>query len=140
MHTYLDGINVTRHRLDVNHFVLEPLKYVTEFYGDTEYPKRLVEVGGIIRSYLNDRMMDKTVGYGLCHGDVHNYNIRFDGSHPTIFDFDCAAYSLRTYDLAVQRWNMSMFQMEKDKEEAFNSSRIFIKVYITIYKHSTVIL
>lgn len=117
MHTQLDGIHVTRHRLDANHLVSEPLKYVTEFYQDTEYPRRLEEAGGIILSYLKDRMVDGSEGYGLCHGDIHNYNIRFEGSHPTIFDFDCAGYGLRAYDLAVQRWNIAMFQLDKEKEE-----------------------
>ena len=44
--------------------------------------------------------------YGLCHGDLHPGNVRFDGAgQPTLFDFDCMGYGWRAYDLTVFLWN-----------------------------------
>ena len=45
-------------------------------------------------------------GYGLCHGDLHPGNVRFDADgEPTLFDFDCMGYGWRAYDLTVFLWN-----------------------------------
>jgi Ser/Thr protein kinase RdoA (MazF antagonist) len=45
-------------------------------------------------------------GYGLCHGDLHPANVRFDAAgKPTLFDFDCMGYGWRAYDLTVFLWN-----------------------------------
>jgi Ser/Thr protein kinase RdoA (MazF antagonist) len=44
--------------------------------------------------------------YGLCHGDLHPANVRFDAAgQPTLFDFDCMGYGWRAYDLTVFLWN-----------------------------------
>ena len=46
---------------------------------------------------------------GLCHGDLHPGNVRFDAAgKPTLFDFDCCGYGWRVYDLAVFHWNIYM--------------------------------
>jgi Ser/Thr protein kinase RdoA (MazF antagonist) len=36
----------------------------------------------------------------LCHGDVHFGNARFDGTGPTLFDFECAGVGPSAYDMA----------------------------------------
>jgi len=44
--------------------------------------------------------------YGLCHGDLHPGNVRFDAAGElTLFDFDCMGYGWRAYDLTVFLWN-----------------------------------
>lgn len=116
MHICLDGLNVHRHNLNAFHLVDKPLKYIKEFYGETPYYIRLEQAGSVIRSHLDNMMTTDTGIYGLCHGDTHNYNIRYNNTKPILFDFDCSGYGLRAYDLAVQRWNIAMFQMDMDKE------------------------
>lgn len=117
MHYHFDGIEVNRRRMDSVYLVDRPLHYITEFYEGSPYLKRLEEAGNVIRTYLNDKEKNNAAIMGLCHGDTHNYNIRFEESQPILFDFDCAAYGLREYDLAVQRWNIAMFQLDEDKQE-----------------------
>ena len=44
--------------------------------------------------------------YGLCHGDLHPGNVRFDlAGQPTLFDFDFCGYGWRVYDLTIFLWN-----------------------------------
>lgn len=122
IHQQLDGVQVKRRTLNEVYMVDQPLSYIKEYYGTSPYIKRLEAVGDIIKSYLKTAMVDTTQAnsvwdIGLCHGDTHNYNIRYEGGHPILFDFDCAAYGLRAYDLAVQRWNIAMFEMSETEEE-----------------------
>jgi Ser/Thr protein kinase RdoA (MazF antagonist) len=37
---------------------------------------------------------------GLCHGDLHLENVRFDGAAPTLFDFEAGGIGPCAYDLA----------------------------------------
>lgn len=50
--------------------------------------------------------------WGLCHGDLHPGNVRFAGTTPTLFDFDCCGFGWRAYDLAVFQWNAWMERRE----------------------------
>lgn len=116
MHSCLDNLKVKTCLLDENNLVHKPLESIREFYGGTSYMHRL-EIGGqAIASYLKDTRINQREMYGLCHGDTHNYNIKFYNMIPTLFDFDCLGYGLRMYDLAIQRWNISMFHLEASEE------------------------
>ena len=42
-----------------------------------------------------------TPEYGLCHADLHPYNVRWEQDEMTLFDFDLCGYGWRAYDIAV---------------------------------------
>jgi Ser/Thr protein kinase RdoA (MazF antagonist) len=52
------------------------------------------------------RMPRPVPEFGLCHGDLHPGNVRFDDSGtPALFDFDLVGNGWRVYDLTVFLWN-----------------------------------
>jgi Ser/Thr protein kinase RdoA (MazF antagonist) len=52
------------------------------------------------------RMPRTSPEFGLCHGDLHPGNVRFDDAGtPALFDFDLAGNGWRVYDLTVFFWN-----------------------------------
>jgi Ser/Thr protein kinase RdoA (MazF antagonist) len=98
-----------RFHLDERHLIDEPLAAIRARMGTVagcaEDLAYLAEIATRVRSRLG--ALPRTMpAYGLCHGDFHPGNVRFDGEgEPTLFDFDCCGYGWRAYDLTVFLWN-----------------------------------
>jgi Ser/Thr protein kinase RdoA (MazF antagonist) len=98
-----------RFHIDECHLIDEPLAAIRERMGEVaecaEDLAYLEEMAARVRSRI--AALPRTIpAYGLCHGDLHPGNVRFDADgEPTLFDFDCCGYGWRSYDLAVFLWN-----------------------------------
>jgi Ser/Thr protein kinase RdoA (MazF antagonist) len=69
--------------------------------------------------------------YGLCHADFHEENIHFRGSNDiNLFDFDCAGYCWRAYDLAVFFW--SRYLLDSDAEIRASRWDAFLAGYLSV--------
>jgi Ser/Thr protein kinase RdoA (MazF antagonist) len=94
-----------RFDLDERHLIDDPLAAIgarmREVEGCAEDLAYLEGIAGRVRDRLG--ALPRTLpAYGLCHGDLHPGNVRFDTEgEPTLFDFDCCGYGWRAYDLAV---------------------------------------
>lgn len=95
-----------RFQLGVEHLIDEPLAAIRGRMGEhTEELAYLEEVAARVRERIAALPVDG-ITFGLCHGDLHPGNARFDeNDEPTLFDFDCCGYGWRAYDLAVFLWN-----------------------------------
>jgi len=96
-----------RFHLDERHLLDEPLKAIRTamLNVDSDDLIFLEIVAERVRHHL--LALPRTPpGYGLCQGDLHPGNVRFDAAgQPTLFDFDCMGYGWRAYDLTVFLWN-----------------------------------
>ncbi len=108
VHTAADMAPMGSHRfhLDERHLVDEPLEAVRAAMVDGGDDLIFLEdVAERVRGQLSSLPREPRE-YGLCHGDLHPGNVRFDASgQPTLFDFDCMGYGWRAYDLSVLLWN-----------------------------------
>ena len=95
-----------RFHLDVAHLIDGPLQAIrTQMRQHAEPLAELEAIVARVRPRLEGlprRMPD----YGVCHGDLHPGNVRFDDEgQPTLFDFDGWGYGWRAYDLTVFLWH-----------------------------------
>jgi Ser/Thr protein kinase RdoA (MazF antagonist) len=95
-----------RFHLDLDHLLDGPLAAIRAQLGQHAEPMAELEaVAARVRTRL-ERLPRRMPDYGVCHGDLHPGNVRFDAKgRPTLFDFDCWGYGWRAYDLAVFLWN-----------------------------------
>jgi Ser/Thr protein kinase RdoA (MazF antagonist) len=94
-----------RFPIDERHLLDEPLATMRSVIGESEEMAFLERVALRVRRRLGD-LPRSAPDYGLCHGDLHPGNVRFDTTgEPTLFDFDCCGYGWRAYDLTVFLWN-----------------------------------
>ncbi len=92
-----------RWHLDEKHLVEEPLAYVRPYLEhrirDWEY---LSALGGALVAELHGLVSREKPEYGLCHGDLHTGNARFNKEgRLTLFDFDSCGYGWRAIDIGV---------------------------------------
>ena len=104
-----------RFALDTVHLISEPLAAVQTRMED-EAPEDvafLSEIAARITPRIDALPRTRAV-IGICHGDLHPGNVRFDaGWEPTVFDFDCYGPGWRAYDLAVFLWNSYLERRSK---------------------------
>ena len=127
LHLNTDESNLTTNRFAINekHLLTDPLKVIKPYMihraKDYDYLYKLSHQ----LMELVQKMLPKTKPcYGICHGDLHNGNIRVDKNNITLFDFDCFGYGWRAYDLAVYLWNQhlnSRWNKNTDLKEQWNS-------------------
>jgi Ser/Thr protein kinase RdoA (MazF antagonist) len=96
----------SRPEIGPKHLLDEPLAAIRETFSaatsDLDY---LEAMASRVRVELI-RMLRTAPEFGLCHGDLHPGNVRFDDSGtPALFDFDLAGNGWRMYDLTVFLWN-----------------------------------
>ncbi len=98
-----------RMHLDVSHLIDDPLEAIRSRKGDVpgcgEELEYLESVAMRVRDQLL-KMSRELPSYGLCHGDLHPGNVRFNADmQPTLFGFDCCGFGWLAYDLTVFLWN-----------------------------------
>ncbi|MBD1824129.1 phosphotransferase [Cyanobacteria bacterium FACHB-DQ100] len=80
------------------HFLAEePLNYLAPWLGE-KARSRVLAIAQEMRTIIWGNASALAVGF--CHGDVHLENIKFQGTVPTLFDFESCGLSLCVYDLA----------------------------------------
>lgn len=83
-----------------------PIEAIRETFGDAAANVGyLEEIASRVRAAL-ERLPRTGPLFGMCHGDLHTGNVRFDAAgSPALFDFDLAGRGWRIYDLTVFVWN-----------------------------------
>ncbi len=95
-----------RGSLDSAHLIAEPMAAIGAALSSSDELAELESIAEHVRGRL-DALPREQHDYGLCHGDLHPGNVRFDADGtPTLFDFDCCGYGSRGYDLSVFLWNI----------------------------------
>jgi Ser/Thr protein kinase RdoA (MazF antagonist) len=124
LHEIIDASTVAYDRptLDETHLIDEPMRAITAWAsqlpdcsGDLEF---LTRVAGVARERIAT-LERASPGFGMCHGDLHPGNVRFgDRLQPTLFDFDCCGYGLRSYDMTVFYWNSFLEQRSSNWQDS----------------------
>lgn len=122
------AIASARFHLDERHLVDEPLASIRAAIGPgNEDLTFLEQVAAQVRRHLA-ALPRQAPAYGLCHGDLHPGNARFDpAAEPTLFDFDFCGHGWRTYDLTVFLWNA--FGEGRSKRWRADRWRAFLRGY-----------
>ncbi len=123
-----------RWHLDETYLVDQPLAclqpYLEHRSNDWEYLRTL---GSEILAELHHLLPKESPMYGLCHGDLHTGNARFDQrGRLTLFDFDSFGYGWRAIDIGV--YPVSFDWMALDDETRRKKARFweaFVEGYTT---------
>lgn len=116
------GKTYQRWHLDEQYLIEEPLCCIASFFehrtGDLNYLKSL---GRDLIAELHSRVSKTSPEYGMCHGDLHTGNARFDRhGRLALFDFDSCGYGWRAIDIGVYHvsydW-MSLSQETRRQKE-----------------------
>ena len=111
-----------RGQLDETHLIADPLSqmrpYLRHRQGDYEYLRAL---GDTLVTELCGLLSREKPEYGICHGDLHTGNARFDqGGRLTLFDFDSFGYGWRAIDIGVYHvsydWMNLSTETKREKE------------------------
>jgi len=105
-----------RWHLDERYLIEEPLRYIGAYLqdrkGDFEYLSRL---GRELIAELHSLVSKQRPEYGLCHGDLHTGNARFDeNGRLTLFDFDSFGYGWRAIDIGVYHVSYDWLDLGKE--------------------------
>jgi Ser/Thr protein kinase RdoA (MazF antagonist) len=117
-----------RFDLDPHHLIDEPLGHIRAVFGECAAElAELERVAERVRARIA-ALPRSAPDFGICHGDLHPGNARFDASGtPTLFDFDCCGYGWRAHDLAVFHWNIDLERRPKRWRET--RWRAFLRGY-----------
>ena len=123
-----------RWHLNEKHLVEQPLTrirpYLEHRIRDWEYLRAL---GSELVAELHGLVSMKSPEYGLCHGDLHTGNARFDkDGRLTLFDFDSFGYGWRAIDIGVYHVSYDWLDLsEKTRCEKDRFWEAFVDGYNT---------
>jgi len=123
-----------RWHLDEKYLVEEPLKHIGSYLQDRgrdlEY---LSALGGELIAELHSLVSKERPEYGLCHGDLHAGNARFDkNGRLTLFDFDSFGYGWRAIDIGVYHVSYDWLDLsEETRREKDRFWEAFVEGYNT---------
>jgi Ser/Thr protein kinase RdoA (MazF antagonist) len=72
-----------------------------------------------------------TLPTGLCHGDLHLENVRFDGAAPTLFDFEACGIGPCAYDLACY-WRKHVALLPPDEPPRYDEWHALLRGYARV--------
>jgi len=129
-----EGKEYSRGHLDEKHLIEEPLGYLEPYLqhrpGDREYLRGLASE---LIAELHSRLPRTSPEYGMCHGDLHTGNARFDRhGRLTLFDLDSCGYGWRAIDIGV--YHVSYDWMDLGAETTHEKDRFwaaFVEGYST---------
>ena len=113
-----------RRNLDTAYWIEEPLGYIRPFLQHRIQDfNDLCAIAADLSAELGRLASKEKPAYGLCHGDLHTGNARFDiNGRLTLFDFDSFGYGWRAIDIGVYHvsynW-MSLSQKTQREKERF---------------------
>jgi Ser/Thr protein kinase RdoA (MazF antagonist) len=119
-----EGKRYGRRHLDEKYLIEEPLRAIGQHFqyrpADLAY---LSSLGSDLSGELRRLVSRDSPEYGLCHGDLHTGNARFDGrGQLTLFDMDSFGYGWRAIDIGVFHvsydWQ-DLSQETRDKKDRF---------------------
>jgi Ser/Thr protein kinase RdoA (MazF antagonist) len=136
IHVYSDrsGKKVDRWHLDERVLVEQPLAqikpYLENRIRDWEY---LQTLGSELVAELHGLVSKESPQYGLCHGDLHTGNARFDkDGRLTLFDFDSFGYGWRAIDIGVYHVSYAWLDLSAGtRREKDRFWRAFVEGYDT---------
>lgn len=123
-----------RWQLDERYLIEEPLESIRPYLGhraaDFHY---LCGLGEAWIAELHRRLPKTSPAYGLCHGDLHTGNARFDqDSRLIVFDFDSCGYGWRAIDIGVYHITYDWLDLsEKTRREKARFWEAFVEGYRT---------
>jgi len=123
-----------RWHLDDRYLIEEPLNHIRPYLqhreSDFEY---LSALGGELMAKLHGLISRQSPEYGLCHGDLHTGNARFDeNGRLTLFDFDSCGYGWRAIDIGVYHVSYDWLDLsEKTRREKARFWEAFVEGYNT---------
>jgi Ser/Thr protein kinase RdoA (MazF antagonist) len=105
LHSCADGLDreYDRWQLDERYLIEEPLNQIRPYLqhrpADLQY---LYALGEEWIAELHGWLSKQRPAYGMCHGDLHTGNARFDrDGRLTLYDFDTCGYGWRAIDIGV---------------------------------------
>jgi len=116
------------------HLIEEPLRCIEHYFqhrpGDLEY---LSGLAAELIAELHSLLPKSGPEYGMCHGDLHTGNARFDRQgRLTLFDLDSCGYGWRAIDIGIYHvsydW-MSLTQEVRRQKDRFWAA--FVEGYST---------
>ena len=123
-----------RWHLDEKYLVEEPLNqigaYLQNRKKDFDY---LSALGSELITELHRLVSKESPEYGLCHGDLHTGNARFDkNGRLTLFDFDSFGYGWRAIDIGVYHVSYDWLNLsEETRREKDKFWEVFLEGYNT---------
>ncbi|WP_282942778.1 phosphotransferase [Paenibacillus sp. RC67] len=105
MHVVMEDFHSSHHRfaIDLDHLLTKPLQSITPLLAhrpeDIAY---LESLSLLLKRRINT--ISSELSWCVCHGDLHGGNVHFHESSLTHFDFDCAGFGWRAYDISVYLW------------------------------------
>jgi Ser/Thr protein kinase RdoA (MazF antagonist) len=114
-----------RRHLDETYLVDEPLACIQPYLaGRPDDWAYLRSLGNELAAELHHLLPRQSPEYGLCHGDLHTGNARFDkNGRLTLFDFDSFGYGWRVLDIGV--YHVSFDWMALDEETRRKKERFW---------------
>lgn len=105
--------------LDEENLLLRPVERICRYLQDRPaLCRQLEQMGELLKTRVNGLPRTPPI-YGICHGDLHSYNVYFDPlCRPTLIDFDNFGYGWRIYDIAVYVANM--INVQEGQTDRFN--------------------
>lgn len=113
-------------QLDLNHLVEVPKTFITPILRDYLGEEAVDDFTRIIDN-LQEKLSDKELEMGFCHGDFHNHNMHIHNGRIEVFDFDCSGIGYRAYDVAVAWWNL-LHNYKNQEPECWDA---FLEGYLT---------
>lgn len=131
MHLAMDTFecNHNRFSIDLDHLLTNPIHSIKSVFSDRPEDIAYLESLALL---LQKRVENISHGleWGVCHGDLHGWNVHFHNDTLTHFDFDCGGYGWRAYDLSVFLWSRVR---GRTKEHFKNESwSVFLESYLKI--------
>lgn len=118
MHNCMDGLRRVhgRRQLDERYLIHEQIEcirpYLEHRTADLDY---LIDLGTDLSAELCSLLPRRTPEYGLCHGDLHTGNARYDrDGELTLFDFDSFGYGWRAVDIGVYLVSYDWMDLSKE--------------------------
>ncbi|MBD1847717.1 phosphotransferase [Cyanobacteria bacterium FACHB-63] len=98
LHTHATTLRIkSRPTIDYRFLAEEPLNHLAPWL-EEKARSRMLSIAQEMRTIIWGSASELAVGF--CHGDMHLENVKFQGTVPTLFDFEGCGLSLCVYDLA----------------------------------------
>ncbi len=126
IHNCADGLGkqYSRRHLDEKYLIEDSIGYMEPYlHGRKQDMDYLSKFGSDLISELHSLLNKETPEYGICHGDLHTGNARYNSNGElTLFDFDSFGYGWRAIDMGVYLvsydW-MDLSREGKSKKDRF---------------------
>lgn len=93
-----------RFTLDLDHLITQPMQGLRPLLAAFLEQRATLE-DAAQRTYAALGELAPRLTWGVCHGDLHELNVRVAPDGPRLIDFDCGGTGYHVYDLAVYWWS-----------------------------------